>query len=280
MHGDNSALTRHAVKALDREDVPNAEKILDCYIHTTSFDQRDVDWIRATERRIRALRSHTIAQRPEAQPEELSSPRALNSDPKTPPSTIEPAIDIQRTASPTPPLHIEPLLQKPVPVTKAPPPISVVGGHGTIHRPKPTEVPPDLPIDYPRTLVARTFVIIGEAVRKFPVQTQTLELCKYVISELTQPFRKALQNKVFRQDQALSRMHNLLHYLLVHNCDGEWLRSEVRKEVLKSDEWLTLAKEIAREIEDHTPVKAELAQDAPEAGGLEGAPGTPSKSHS
>src|SRR5205807_4609169 len=100
MHGNNSALTRHAVKALDREDVPNAEKILDCYIHTTSFDQRDVDWIRATERRIRALRSHTIAQRPEAQPEELSSPRALNSDPKTPPSTIEPAIDIQRTASP------------------------------------------------------------------------------------------------------------------------------------------------------------------------------------
>jgi len=52
MHGNNSALTRHAVKALDREDVPNAEKILDCYIHTTSFDQRDVDWIRATERRI------------------------------------------------------------------------------------------------------------------------------------------------------------------------------------------------------------------------------------
>jgi len=99
MHGNNSALTRHAVKALDREDVPNAEKILDCYIHTTSFDQRDVDWIRATERRIRALRSHTIAQRPEAQPEELSSPRALNSDPKTPPSTIEPAIDIQRSGT-------------------------------------------------------------------------------------------------------------------------------------------------------------------------------------
>ena len=157
----------------------------------------------------------------------------------------------------TPPLHIDPLLKKTVPDTKAPLPISDVGGRGAIHGPKPTEVLSDLPVDYPRTLVARTFVIIGEAVRKFPVQTRTLELCKYVISELTRHFREALQNNVFRQDQALSRMHDLLHYLLVHNCDGEWRRSEIRKEVLKSDEWLTLAREIAGKIED-----------APESGAL------------
>ena len=153
--------------------------------------------------------------------------------------------------------------KKTVSEPKAPPP-SEVGGLGTVHGPKPTEVLSDLPVDYPRTLVARTFVIIAEAVRKFPVQTQTLELCRYVICELTPHFRKALRDKVFQQDQALSRMHDLLHDLVVHNC-GEGKRSEVEKEVRKSDEWLTLAREIAREIDNNA------AQGAAESGGMEAA---------
>ena len=45
MHGNNSALTRHAVKALDREDVPNAEKILHCYIQSKSRWSNDVLWL-------------------------------------------------------------------------------------------------------------------------------------------------------------------------------------------------------------------------------------------
>ena len=205
-----------------------------------------------------------------AQPEDSVPPAPFNSDPKRLPSAIEATIDVERkTDTQTPPLHIDPSLKKTVQVSKAPSPISPVGGSGTIHEPKPTEVISDLPVDYPRNLVARTFVVIGEAVRKFPVQTQTLELCKYVISELTPHFREALQNKVFRQDQALSRMHVLLHYLLVHNCD-EWRRPEIRKGVLKSDEWLALAREIAREIDSDAPVKAgsiQKAQGAPELGG-------------
>jgi hypothetical protein len=151
-----------------------------------------------------------------------------------------------------------------VPVPKAPRTPPEVGGRGVIHGPKPTEVLSDLPVDYPRTLVARTFVIIGEAVRKFPVQTQTLEVCRYVICELTPHFRKALRDKVFQQDRALSTMHDLLHDLVVQNCsDGR--RSEVEKEVRKSDEWLALAREIAREIDD------DPAQGAPESGGMEAA---------
>jgi len=83
-------------------------------------------------------------------------------------------------------------------ISKAPRPPSEVGGCGAIHEPKPTEVLSDLPVNYPRTLVVRTLVIIAEAVRKFSVQTETLELSKYVISELTPHFREALQNKVLR----------------------------------------------------------------------------------
>jgi hypothetical protein len=155
-----------------------------------------------------------------------------------------------------------------VPVPKAPRTPPEVGGRGVIHGPKPTEVVSDLPVDYPRTLVARTFVIIGEAVRKFPVQTQTLEVCRYVICELTPHFRKALRDKVFQQDQALSTMHDLLHDLVVQNCsDGR--RSEVEKEVRKSDEWLALAREIAREIDD------DPAQGAPESGAWRRPLGTP-----
>jgi hypothetical protein len=159
-------------------------------------------------------------------------------------------------AEQTLPLHLGHSLTKTVPVTKAPPPPSEVGGRGVIQEPKATEIPRDLPGEYPRTLVARTFVIIGEAVKRFPVQTQTLELCRHVICELTPHFRKALRDKVFQQDQALSTMHDLVHDLVVHNC-GDGKRSEVEKEVRKSDEWLTLAREIAGEIDNNAPCGAE-----------------------
>jgi hypothetical protein len=158
------------------------------------------------------------------------------------------------------PQHVSP--KKTVHVTKAPPTISEVGGVGTIHGPKPTEAPLELPVDYPRTLVARTFMIVGEAVRKFPVQTQIVELCRHVICELTPHFQRALRDKVFQQDQALSTMHDLVHGLVVHNC-GDGKRSEVEKEVRTSDEWLTLAKEIAREIAN------EAAPGAAKSGGTD-----------
>jgi hypothetical protein len=77
-----------------------------------------------------------------------------------------------------------------------------------------------------------------------------------VICELTPHFRKALRDKVFQQDQALSTMHDLVHDLVVHNC-GDGKRSEVEKEVRKSDEWLTLAREIAGETDNNAPCGAE-----------------------
>ena len=162
--------------------------------------------------------------------------------------------------------HIDDPPEKTVPLTKAPPPVAEVGGRGVIHGPKPTEMLPDLPVDYPRALVARTFVIVGEAVRKFPVQTRTQELCRYVISELTPHFREGLRAGVFRQDQALSKMHELLHSLLVYNST-ESRRCEIQREVLKSDEWLDFAKAIAGETDNGAPVKADSI--SPESAGPE-----------
>ena len=51
-------------------------------------------------------------------------------------------------------------------------------------------------------------------------------------------------------------MHDLVHDLVVHNC-GDGKRSEVEKELRKSDEWLTLAREIAGEIDNNAPRGAE-----------------------
>ncbi len=210
----------------------------------------------ATERIVRGLPPDD----PPPLPTTLANPLPQPEESETKPDTQ------------TPPLHIDASLKKTVHVSQAPRPISEVGGRGTFSGPKPTEVLSDLPVDYPRTLVARSFVIIGEAARKFPVQTQTAELCRYVVAELTPHFRETLQNKGLRPDQAPSRMHGLLHYLLVYNCDSEWRRHEIRREVLRSDEWLMFAREMARAFDNDAPVRAgsiQQAQVAPESGSRE-----------
>ena len=99
---------------------------------------------------------------------------------------------------------------------------------------------------YPDDLKPLTTVIIGEALRKFSVQTQTLQLCKYVISTLTPHLCAAVQRKTLRADLALSVMGDLLHYLRVANCDDDNQRFRLHRETMKSDEWLKLAGEIAR----------------------------------
>ena len=113
--------------------------------------------------------------------------------------------------------------------------------------PKPTQIPPDFPAYFPNGLKARTAVILAEAARNFPHQTQTLALCKHVISEMTPLFRKAVETGTMRADLVLSDsvMGGLLHSLLVYNCDHDDERFRLGQEARKSDEWLRLAKEIA-----------------------------------
>lgn len=133
-------------------------------------------------------------------------------------------------------------------VTKAPPlPINGIGsGSNAPSNPKPTQVPENLPLYYPSALGPQTHVIIAEAVRKCPHQTKSLELCKYVISEMTPVFRAAVEAGTIRPEQVLSDsgMGGLLHSLLVYNCKYENERYRLGQEARKSDEWLTLAKAI------------------------------------
>ena len=78
------------------------------------------------------------------------------------------------------------------------------------------------------------------------MRVQILELCKYVISELTPYFCAAVQDKRLRADLALSAMSDLLHYLVVANCDDSSERSRLNQETRRSDKWVKLAGQLAR----------------------------------
>lgn len=155
-------------------------------------------------------------------------------------------------------------------VTKAPKPITQLSGTGgsTLPGPKLTQVPPDLPPYYPNDLKLQTHLIIAEAVREFPDQTHTPELCKCIITELTPHFRAAVQAGRMRADLALSDggMGSLLHSLLVYNCDNRNERFRLEQEVRKSDEWLKFAREMVKVQSDphgNEPTKA-LEMPAPQ----------------
>lgn len=141
-------------------------------------------------------------------------------------------------------------------LTQAPSPPRAVGGLGiTLPCAKPTQIPPDFPTYFPKELKARTAVILAEAVRKFQYQTQTLELCKHVISEMIPLFCEAVTNGTMKAsmtlEEGLGGMGDLLRSLVVHNDDGPrtgWGLSDeayrLQQEARKSDEWLRLAKAI------------------------------------
>jgi hypothetical protein len=132
------------------------------------------------------------------------------------------------------------------PTSKAPPPIKPLRHSYRLTEPKATRAPLDFPPYYPDHLKLRTTVIIGEALKNFPVQTQTLELCKYVISKLTPHFCSAVRAGVLRADLAQSRMSDLLDSLLVYNCADSSERIRLNLETRKSDEWFKLAGKMAR----------------------------------
>ena len=137
------------------------------------------------------------------------------------------------------------------------PPIVLRGTGGLIPpKPKPTQALTDFPQHFPNHLKPRTSVIIGEALKRFPDQTQTLQLCKQVISELTPHFCTAAHNNTLRADLALSAMSDLLHYLLVANCDDSSKRFDLEREIKKSDEWVKLAQGLIEPAEAQAKIEA------------------------
>ena len=131
-------------------------------------------------------------------------------------------------------------------VSQAPPPPTILRGSGFIPRdPEPSQPLLDFPPYYPNHLKPRTSVVIGEAVKRFPVQSQIIDLLKDVISGLTPDFSVAVQEKTLRPDLALTGMNDLIHSLSVHNSARHEDTFRLEQDARKSDAWLEFAKEIA-----------------------------------
>lgn len=141
-------------------------------------------------------------------------------------------------------------------ITRAPKPAtSLSGTGGWTRRPESTEVPASPPTNFPLDLWPQTNVILLEAREKFPYQTQTLELCKQVVSQMTPLFCQAVSegkmNASAVQCEGRGGMEDLLHFLLVHNDDGVHTGFGISdkafrlgKNVRQSDEWRALARAI------------------------------------
>jgi len=156
-------------------------------------------------------------------------------------------------------------------VTQAPAPPTSVGGHGlTPYSPTATEVPANPPMYFLSDLWPQTNVILLEARKKFPLQTETRELCRHVIAEMTPFFCAAVKAGKMKasavQRECGGGMEDLLHSLLVCNDDGpksgfsslSHQAYQRGQQVRKSDEWLALAKAIAEA--QHNGTAADIQQ--------------------
>jgi hypothetical protein len=141
-------------------------------------------------------------------------------------------------------------------VSRVPAPITPLRGTWVPADPKPTEIPSDFPAYFPNELKARTAVILAEAVKEFPVQTRTPELCKRIVSQMTPLFCEAVEKGTMTAgavlEKGLGGMADLLHSLLVYNCNHDNERFRLEQEARKSDEWLRLAKAIVKAEEQRT----------------------------
>ncbi len=156
-------------------------------------------------------------------------------------------------------------------VTEAPAPPTSVGGLGLApYHPKPTHRPSSPPAYFPGDLWPQTVVILDEACKSFPDQRKTLELSKYVISKMTPLFCEAVKAGKMEAGAVLHKglggMEDLLHSLLVYNCDHDNERFRLAQQARNSDECRELAKAIvdAQAEVQHTSKPQTVKQSAAE----------------
>lgn len=235
--GDATALVTATNGAVERADCLSAEKLLDRYVRKIQ-GHRDLAWVRATERSITRLQSQSNpVENANDSPSQSASAEHAGSQ------AIDEyaAVEKQRSHS-----------QLIRPMSKAPAPIVPLRGSWKAHAPKATESILDWPPNYPNNLRPQTAVTIGEALKKFPVQTQMHRLCEFLISELTPYFCKAVRQEYLVPHAVLSVTTDLVHYLVVANCENAADAFRLEMEIKKSDEWLNLAKAMAKEVSSAT----------------------------
>jgi hypothetical protein len=132
----------------------------------------------------------------------------------------------------------------------APKPVTMLSGTGgyTPSCPKRTQVPPGHPDYYPNGLKVETDAIVSSAIVKFAEQTQASQLCKYVITEITNPFLAALSTQEIKAHEVKGHVERLIRWLLVYNCDYSREGYTLKNEIRNSAEWLKLLQEVAHSV--------------------------------
>jgi len=128
-------------------------------------------------------------------------------------------------------------------VVRAPKPPSEVGGRGTYLGFNPTEVPTDLPPYYPATLEIRTKIILSQAAQKFPKQSHTAEMCRYIVAQLTPYCCMAVVSQAEQPTSVLFGVEQLLRLVRRMNCSTSEIL-QVEQDTLKSAEWINLVTEL------------------------------------
>jgi hypothetical protein len=125
-------------------------------------------------------------------------------------------------------------------VSRAPKPPSIVGGGAGYFAPKPTEVPTSFPPYFPAVLKLKMQVILATAVKEFPDRSRLEQLCKDLVSKLTDLLCTAVRDGALKAHEAPDLLNELLHYVRVANCNSGNERFEIEKAVMNSDEWRSM----------------------------------------
>jgi hypothetical protein len=130
-------------------------------------------------------------------------------------------------------------------VSRAPKPISPVSGRNWIPSgPKSCRILVDFPPQFPPALIPRVVLVIDEAIKKFPTQVDTLKLCRQVLADIALHLSASVL-----PTELLSQAGDLIHYLLVANCDDSNRRFQLTQEMRRTEEWIRIAKMAAEGIE-------------------------------
>jgi hypothetical protein len=147
--------------------------------------------------------------------------------------------------------------QRPGPyVSKAPNPVSPVGRRRSSWSttPEPARTLIEFPPEFPAALIPRATLIIDDAIKAFPKQTEILSLCRKVLADIAP--RLTLLAK---PPELLSQAGNLVHYLLVANCADSDRRFHLDQEIRKSEEWINLSRMAADAMESTKKQVADTA---------------------
>ena len=131
-------------------------------------------------------------------------------------------------------------------ISKAPKPPTAISGTGdwAPAKPKPVELPTNFPPHFPSSLALRARVILADTAKRFPHRSKLDQFCKELVSKLTDLLCIGIQTEVLRAHAAPDELKELLHYVLVANCDRENERFEIQRGIINSGEWHVMLKSL------------------------------------